>query len=56
MKSIENNQDAKSTINSVPKKILKEAGNPIFGKIDPIQLFETLVKSNAIKGKFFDIK
>ena len=51
LKSIENNQRAKSTTKTLSSNVLKEVGNPIFGKIDPVQLFETLVKNNAIKGK-----
>ena len=27
-----------------------KVGNPIFGNIDPVQLFETLVKNKVLKG------
>ena len=51
LKNTDSNQDIKSSTKKVPNSISKEVGNPIFGKIDPIQLFETLVKNNALKGK-----
>ena len=31
-----------------PKK--GKVGNPLFGNIDPVKLFETLVKNNVLKG------
>ena len=27
-----------------------KVGNPLFGNIDPVKLFETLVKNNVLKG------